>query len=255
MGDDAYANVSSLQAALRAIPLPPLPPAGGGRKLSLELNYRSQQGILDMAQRLLAPAYLTDPAAQLRLVTPSVASAEAEASAAAAAVAPREAAAGAAGAAGAAAAAAAAVARAVECVHVVEVEDGEHEAEFIVDAILRLRDEAAAAQVRSRDACMHASRSRELTTSLGSVTRLPPRLRPAPPAAVVLAAAAAAAIVPVVAAAARGARGARRRVCRASPYSTAPTRRRGHVTPACACMRAAHLGVGQLGRGEPQLGL
>jgi ATP-dependent exoDNAse (exonuclease V) beta subunit len=39
----AYASVGALQEAVRALPLPPLPRDGGGRKMNLELNYRSKQ--------------------------------------------------------------------------------------------------------------------------------------------------------------------------------------------------------------------
>ena len=136
---DAYGSVTSLQEAVREIPLPPLPRSGGGRKLNLELNYRSRQGILDMAYRLLAPAYGEDPASQLRLVTPSFQQAEANGEDETTQIQPyappptlaqqqR-----------------AALQRAVESVQVIELEDSDHEAEYVVDEILRIRDMALAA--------------------------------------------------------------------------------------------------------------
>ena len=123
----AYASVPALQQAIRAIPLPPLPSSGGGRRLNLELNYRSEQGILDMAQRLLAPAYAADPAAQLRLVTPSTHAEAFDGDSGARGGLARE------------------LERAQGCVSIVNLEDGLHEAQHIVDEILRLRDHAMSA--------------------------------------------------------------------------------------------------------------
>ena len=60
----AYANVAALQSAIRSLPLPAIPDSGTGRRLLLELNYRSNQEILSAAQRILAPAYSEDPASQ-----------------------------------------------------------------------------------------------------------------------------------------------------------------------------------------------
>ncbi len=65
----AYASVDALKRAITDLPLPQLPRTGGGRRLNLELNYRSRQAILDVAYSLLAPSYAHDPSSQLRLLS------------------------------------------------------------------------------------------------------------------------------------------------------------------------------------------
>ncbi|KOO22947.1 ATP-dependent DNA helicase [Chrysochromulina tobinii] len=69
----AYASVDALKQAISDLPLPRLPRTGGGRRLNLELNYRSRQAILDVAHSLLAPSYAHDPSAQLRLLSATTA--------------------------------------------------------------------------------------------------------------------------------------------------------------------------------------
>jgi DNA helicase-2/ATP-dependent DNA helicase PcrA len=110
----AFESVAALKAAVRELPLPPLPRSGGGRKLSLELNYRSNQHILDMAHRLLAPAYAADPSSQLSLVTPDTYGCAEDG-------------------------AGRRVGQGSRAVSVIGVDDWEHEAEYVVDEILRLR--------------------------------------------------------------------------------------------------------------------
>lgn len=109
----AYENVTALKKAISMLPLPRLLPDGGGRRLTLELNYRSRQGILDMAQRLLAPSYAADPGMQLRLVTPDTYGSGSGT-----------------------------VPSAATVVQVTALEDSEHEAEWVVDEILHARTSA-----------------------------------------------------------------------------------------------------------------
>lgn len=168
----AYASIEALKCAIGELDLPPLPRTGGGRKLSLELNYRSRQPILDVAYGLLAPSYANDPAAQLRLLSSETAAslADTAASAASSASLGASSAVMAGGAAGEEAASATAARiefppddddgeeeeeddddanrgsprlATDDAVLVVAADDAEHEAEFVVDQILRLRDRPA----------------------------------------------------------------------------------------------------------------
>ena len=152
-------------------------PCGGsvvaqGKRMRLELNYRSKQAVLDAAMALLAPAYEEEPQRQLRLIgAAEAAAAEATALAQGASgggggggdgsgghgsggagsgsVAAR--AASRAPAAEAASAVAAAARRGeARVVEVVGVDDHEAEAEYVVDQILRLRDHATSGATGGR---------------------------------------------------------------------------------------------------------
>lgn len=112
----AFANVKAFKKTLDSLPILASTQEQAGQQLALELNYRSHQSILDMAERLLAPAYAHDPASQLHLVTPQTYRNRNK----------KETSIG-------------------NEVVVVELEDSDDEAQFVVDEIIRLRMIASAA--------------------------------------------------------------------------------------------------------------
>jgi hypothetical protein len=142
-----------------------------------------RQGILDMAFRLLAPSYVEDPAAQLRLVTPATLD-QAAAHGGAHDGAHDGAHGGAHGGAGKprpeepGRAASSSSMTAPRCgtvdaatraaVQTVALEDSEHEAEFVVDEILRIRARAVAAAKAAAKAASDAGDAGRARTLLAA---------------------------------------------------------------------------------------